>query len=418
MYRPRQDFLMGSAKMEHLAASKVLINLHRGGSRSLEWVRVLEAMCNGCVVVSERSEDFAPLVPGEDVVFAESTRIVACASAMLRDPLRLGSMRQAALATCRTIDMRASAELLMEMASGLSRGFGRAVSKRSAGSRQALSHPTVPEPLQPASDLPSLAPWAADLPEPFRRIQARLIAAAARAQQKDVSISCVLPAPAATARMVALIADVVGDARQTSRTVAALETQDVAIGAWVGRAGGRDDAAPVGPPGLGIALNTLLRATLAEVVLVIEPGQVLFESSVRRLLGALDVSPDAVAAYGFMANPSAGELWNALPWEPDRLTRRAFLSAPFVIRRSSLVELGGLTEDPALTGYEYHDLWCRIADREWTAAFVQQILGRGERSRPAENGISAIAPEVTEDVLRRSSPRLFADMHPIRISPR
>ncbi|MFZ0179584.1 MAG: glycosyltransferase, partial [Candidatus Dormiibacterota bacterium] len=129
MIRSRPDFLMGEAKLQHLASTKVLINLHRGGSRSLEWVRILESMCNGCVVTSERSDDFWPLVPGEDLVFAEPTRVAAAASALLRDPQRLGSMRQAAWAKCRSIDMRASAERLIEMAAEIERG-GRPAESR------------------------------------------------------------------------------------------------------------------------------------------------------------------------------------------------------------------------------------------------------------------------------------------------
>jgi hypothetical protein len=235
------------------------------------------------------------------------------------------------------------------------------------------------------------------------------MAAVAAARDDKASVFRATPAAGAPSRIVALIPDVVCDARQASRTVASLESQDSPIDAWIGRS-------PAPPPGvtgdslgLGPTLNALLRAGESELVLVIEAGQELFGASVRRLVDALDESPEAVAAYGFMANPSAGELWNALPWEPDRLVRRAYLGAPFLIRRGALDALGGFSEDLALTGYEYHDLWCRIADRGWSAVFVQQILGRGERSRLADNRVAAFAPEVTNDALRRSSPRLFAN---------
>jgi hypothetical protein len=408
MYRPRQDFLMGQAKLQHLATSKVLINLHRGGSRSLEWVRVLEAMCNGCVVVSERSEDYEPLVAGEDIVFAEPSRIVATASAMLRDPVRLSSMRRAAWTVCRAMDMGASARLLMDMTASLVRGIRPGTAEQASALRSPSTHPTVPEPPQPATGLPSLAPWAAGVPEPFRRLQAGLMAAVAAARHDETSVFRATRPAGAPSRIAALIPDVACDARQAARTLASLESQDSPIDAWIGRAPSPQAGAPGDALGLGSTLNALLRAGESELVLVIEAGQELFGASVRRLIDALDASPDAVAAYGFMANPSAGELWNALPWEPDRLVRRAFLSAPFVIRRGALDELGGFSEDLALSGYEYHDLWCRIADRGWNAVFVQQILGRGERPRLADNRVAAFAPEVTNDALRRSSPRLFA----------
>lgn len=404
MTRPRQDFLMGRNKHEHLASTKVLINLHRGGSRSLEWVRVLESMCNGCVVTSERSADFGPLVAGEDLLFAEPTRIVATASALLCDPQRLGAIRQAAWAKCRSIDMRVSAQRLLEMAADLERGGRLAASRPNPAPRDPSCHPGVPEPPQPDSGLPSLAPWAAALPEPLRELQVSLLTAIGELKGSEVSVTEALATP--DTRVVALVPDLSPDARQVSRTVEALEEQDSPLGAWIGRL--------VAPPAdlsgsrfrLGACLNALLAATDSELVLVIEPGHDLFHRAIRRLVDALDASPSAVAAYGFMANPSAGELWNALPWEPERLATRAYLSAPFMIRRSALVELGGIAEEPALVGYEYHDLWCRIAHRGWESVFVQEILGRGRRVESGGGAIAAIAPDVTRNALQMTRPQL------------
>ncbi len=173
MYRPRQDFLMGEAKLRHLAATKVLLNLHRGGSRCLEWVRVLEAMCNGCVVVSEHSEDFDPLLPGEHLLFSNPGRIVATASALLRDPERLTSIRQSAWAETKALDMRSSALRLMEVADSIT-SHGSPPRARRVGTtpQRPGAHPMVPEPPQPASELPSLAHWAEALAAPVGRDRA------------------------------------------------------------------------------------------------------------------------------------------------------------------------------------------------------------------------------------------------------
>ena len=404
MYRPRQDFLMGEAKLHHLAATKVLLNLHRGGSRCLEWVRVLEAMCNGCVVVSEHSEDFDPLLPGEHLLFANPGRIVATASALLCDPERLTSMRQSAWSACKAIDMRSSALRLMEVADGItSRRTAPSARRASPTTHELGVHPMVPEPPQPASELPALAPWAAELPEPVRREQAAALAVRG-APARSVATTEALVSPDATPRVVALLPDVKCDARQTSRTLECLALQDVPVAAWVGRPEVLPTEAPAETDGVGATLNALLRATESEFVLVVEPGQELFTNCVRRLLRALDAAPEAVACYGFMADPSAGELWNALPLEGDRLARRAYLTAPFLIRRAVLLGLGGFSEDPVLSGYEYHDLWCRVARRGLAAVFVQQILGRGARPRPAGSAIAALAPEVILEALLRTEP--------------
>jgi hypothetical protein len=411
MIHPRRDFLMGRAKHRHLASTKVLINLHRGASQSLEWVRILEAICNGCVVISERSDDFEPLVPGEDLVFAAPTRVAATASALLCDPQRLESIRQAAWARCHSMDMRASAQRLVEMAAAIDRGDRPARSLPGVLARESSVHPYVPEPAQPDSELPTLAPWAATLPEPFRRLQASLITALSALPQVEVSATQALAGP--DARVAALIPDLAPDARQAWRTVEALQAQDIPIDAWIGRNINPRVELSGGRFGLGVCLNALLSGTQAEMILVIEPGQELFHQSVRRLLDALDASPAAVAAYGFMSNASSAELWNALPLEAERLARRAYLTAPFMVRRSALAELGGVAEDPALAGFEYHDLWCRIADRGFEWVFVQQILGRGRRVRFGGGDIATIAPEVTLDALRRSAPSIFSDRRPV-----
>ena len=62
--RPRPDFLKGAEKYHRLRSAKILLNLHRTTSSALEWMRFLEAICNGCVVVSEPCLDSDPLVAG------------------------------------------------------------------------------------------------------------------------------------------------------------------------------------------------------------------------------------------------------------------------------------------------------------------------------------------------------------------
>ena len=62
---PRPDFLTGAQKYDRLRSAQILINLHRTTSSALEWMRFLEAICNGCVVVSEPCLDGDPLVPGD-----------------------------------------------------------------------------------------------------------------------------------------------------------------------------------------------------------------------------------------------------------------------------------------------------------------------------------------------------------------
>ena len=85
MTGPRPDFLTGEDKWRLLARSKVLVNLHREDKASLEWVRVLEAIHNGCVVVTEPSTDLGPLQPGEHLLVADPENIGLVAAEVVRD---------------------------------------------------------------------------------------------------------------------------------------------------------------------------------------------------------------------------------------------------------------------------------------------------------------------------------------------
>ena len=67
--------VFGADKYELLARSKVLVNLHRSDESEadgyFEWARMIEAMANGCVVVTEASLGHEPLRAGEH--FVETT---------------------------------------------------------------------------------------------------------------------------------------------------------------------------------------------------------------------------------------------------------------------------------------------------------------------------------------------------------
>ena len=62
--------VFGAAKYDLLADSRVLLNLHRDDTRPgyFEWARMIEAMANGCCVVTEPSTGYEPLEPGQHFV--------------------------------------------------------------------------------------------------------------------------------------------------------------------------------------------------------------------------------------------------------------------------------------------------------------------------------------------------------------
>ena len=92
------------------------------GERILRVGPGLEAIANGCVLVSEHSPDCDPLVPGEHFVSGTLENLALLADHLLRDDARLAAMRLAAYDQVRAgLLMRPAAERLIAIAERLAR---------------------------------------------------------------------------------------------------------------------------------------------------------------------------------------------------------------------------------------------------------------------------------------------------------
>ena len=85
-----------------LASSRVLLNFHPGQARSLEWPLVLAAIVNGCLVVTESSADYGPLLPGEHLIAAPSDVLGAYAASLVADEALRSDLAAAAYDFVRT----------------------------------------------------------------------------------------------------------------------------------------------------------------------------------------------------------------------------------------------------------------------------------------------------------------------------
>ena len=140
MVRTRPDFLMGADKHRFLAGSRVLLNLHRERSTALEWVRYLEAACNGCVVITEPSSGIEPLRPGRDLLIGAGRRIGDLAAAILADPDLERSIRENAYRTVRQeLDMAGSARDLVALADDVA-SQARAAARRTVAGPSSNGH--------------------------------------------------------------------------------------------------------------------------------------------------------------------------------------------------------------------------------------------------------------------------------------
>ena len=87
--------VFGTEKYELLARSRLLVNVHRDDSEPgyFEWVRMVEAMANGCTVITEPCTGFEPLLPG--VHFVEASDLASAVREMLDDPGRAEGIGEA-----------------------------------------------------------------------------------------------------------------------------------------------------------------------------------------------------------------------------------------------------------------------------------------------------------------------------------
>ncbi len=141
-----------SVAVDMLASGRVLLNIHSGEGRSLEWPRVLAAIVNGCLVVTESSGDYGPLLPGEHLIAAPSDVLGAYAASMVTDEALRAEMAATAYEFVRTkLEFKALLEpvcALLEEASGSATRVRRP---------QPVGAPTPPA--GPAARPPRSRPW-------------------------------------------------------------------------------------------------------------------------------------------------------------------------------------------------------------------------------------------------------------------
>nr|WP_243869828.1 glycosyltransferase family A protein [Amycolatopsis granulosa] len=392
----RADFLPGEAKFAHLANSRFLLNLHRERSRALEWVRVLEALCNGCVVLTEPSTDLAPLVPGTHLVVTRPESLGAAAAALAADPQRERDLRMAGYEFVRTaLDPLASAKMLVELAEG--------VLAASPGV------PVGPPPAETAVDVVDAGPrpLAVDTPSwDVRFAGTRSLGAPAR----NPALATRMGQQTADARRTSgmdwspsVVPAVFPDAGRAEVDVLLVRrpgepdpeplVRDLLTGTVLPRRilVGEDGVAPRPRPraadllrhelplGRGYTRNRLLERSSAPWLLVLDGGMRASRRLLERLVAATD---GADVVHCPVADPVEG-LVGALPPEGRRLAELPYLGSGYLVRRAVLESFGGWTDDPLVDGLEDHVFWRRLAAHDRPSGLVQQVLLSRLRPDPA-----------------------------------
>ncbi|UMP02713.1 glycosyltransferase [Amycolatopsis sp. EV170708-02-1] len=389
MTAARVDFLPGKAKFEHLARSRFLLNLHRERKQTLEWVRTLEAMTNGCVVVSETSVDVEPLVPGEHLVLARPEALGSVVAALADEPERERHLRSAAYGFVKSLDMTASARRLIELASSL----GSAPAADIAPARALATSLRNPEDAL-AIDTPSFDARFAGDRSAAGPASARGTALSARIAQRTAGARRVAtrswePAAASTAGTADVDVLIV---RRTGEVDPDDLANDLLTGSVTPRKVlvGEDGVHPWPRPrpydvllhdtplGRGLTRNSLLERSTASWLLVLDGGMRASEFLLERLLA---VSEGADVVHCPVADPVDG-LVGALPPEERRLRTLPYLGSGYLVRRSLVDEFGGWNTEVLFEGLEDHLFWRRVAAAARPTTLVQQVLLRRLRPDP------------------------------------
>jgi hypothetical protein len=341
MTGPRPDFLCGEDKWRLLARSKVLVNLHREDKAALEWVRVLEAMHNGCVVVTEPSTDLGPLMPGEHLLVAEPQDIGIVAAAVARDDALRERIARSAYDLCRELDMAAPAGALVDVC-------------RELATRPAPEHPEPVE-HQVRGWTDGVAPLAGWLPAAGGGAVTAHVAAAPLDRSRS--------SPATGDGCAVLVTELADDG-PTAASLLSLATHAPGLEVHV--------AAPSTGVGRGAARNALLAGTDAAYVAVLDGGDELLGDALEGMVALLRAD-DGLDAVLCPATHGTRSLVNVLVPEERRLRERDYLTRGYVVRRATLEALGGFTENPDHADLVDHHFWLSLAAGGGRTGMVRRI---------------------------------------------
>lgn len=438
------SFVVGEEKRALLRRSRVLVNVHQTNHPYFEWLRVVEAMLAGAVLVSEHSVDVAPLVPGRDFLSGRVETLGLLARELLEDEDRRLEMRESALAVLRReLPLSRSALRLGQAAAELDAtvpcpaGIDLAQLAFTGRERQFPRFGTRPadgggEPAAQRRVLKRLSLGLIDL----RRQVARVGSLLALDEQAQTSVVHASGGYAEARPGVSVLVSLFNYGAHIEEALTSVaESSERSVEVVVVDDGSRDDGAErarewaerhPGVPvlvvahrlnrGLAEARNTGIALARGELVFVLDADNVLYPHGLARLVAALEADPGASFAYGllerFDGTDSVG-LVSVGPWEPERLRVANWVDAMALVRRQALRAVGGYTTDPRLHGWEDYDLWCALAGRGERGAHVPDVVGR---YRISAGGMLASLTDLSHDdafaALSERHPRVMSGPEP------
>lgn len=448
-WTPSASFKADQSKWDLLRRAKILLNVHQGSDPYFEWLRIVQAMSNGAVVVSEHSVGFQPLVAGEHLLLGERDNLALLTEMLLDDDRRRWQMRTAAYEFLRH-EVR------------LSHGVSRLVqAARDVASSAPVPNRHDPFFTQPQPDPAKLALFGSSA-QPKSPARGDHNAALIRRALKDVRLELLdvkralareilrgHAAPPARLEVVAHSYTYGTDAPRVSvltalynhsgHIVDALESAAASVGCQfeliVVDDGSTDTSSTVVESwmaehqdvsilllrhpinqGLAQARNDALGWARGEFCFVLDADNEVFPHCLERLAGPLQEQPAVAFSYGTLEAFAGAEtlgLMNLLPWEPSRLRVGNYIDAMAMVRTRLLRdELGGYATDRRLHGWEDFELWCRIASAGYEAVRVPEILGRYRSARHSMLSVTNLSMTDAFSLIIEANPELMAGIEP------
>lgn len=407
--------VLGAEKYARLANTRILLNLHRDNSGRdnagrdhsasyLEWVRLIEAMANRVVVITEPVDDYGPLTPGAHLLAAPITEMGELLADMLAQPEQCDAIAQQGFAlVTEQMDLAATMGALYKRWSAIT--VSRSSSRLSQRATRLRLRPRVPRlsvgrgVFQPFEDLRVRAKASALSEQKFLRALDRTESVLRHGDPDHCEI---IRSPAITRERAAPKVSVVitlynyaGLVAETLHSVAAsididyevlviddhslddsvnvareaLETHPDLNWTLVARSSNR---------GLAAARNLGMEMAAGEHVMIIDADNHAYPRCLSALSATLDATPTASATWSILEDFGAQRgLRSAVAWDPRRLCEANYLDAQSMWRRDALIALGGYRDDDDLVyGWEDWDLWLRLAHSGGHAVLHPEILGR------------------------------------------
>ncbi|MBV9010105.1 MAG: glycosyltransferase [Verrucomicrobia bacterium] len=427
-----RSYLAPERRNDLLANSKILLNLHYSDQRYFEWHRMLLGLANGCCIITEPCDGYAPLVPNQHFVMVEGESLIETIDYYLRHPEECAAIASAGKAFIETelrqeklcAQFLGNYERLLDgqpthplavadpAAAGLPADLSREVNPPDSGLARALVRDVcnmfrrraraeeVNEPHSPEEQAPGVREEVIRRRTAYRERQCEQ--QAQRQRGNDVwtlfdnelySVTCApeLSVVVTLFNYARFIEECLGSVAH-SQIEARLEVIIVDDGSnddSLARARRIQTRFPHAVrvvhkhfnTGLADARNIGIEFARAPYIFILDADNLVTPRALALLLKTMQTE-DYAAAFSLLcrfrepARTGIG-LLSYYDWDPEILVQSPYIDAMAMFRRDVLLGLGGY--DGTLSeigwfGWEDYDMWLRFAQDDLPVAFVPNVL--------------------------------------------